>query len=118
MSIQTIIENSVKYGFTQEKPLHIRIRINRKEKNRLNYCVISVSDDGPGFSDESLKRIRGIQERIETEDTFVGGVGLPNLIERYRILYEGNAKISFENQEGAQTVLEIPSVWPQNIDPE
>lgn len=118
LSIQTIIENSVKYGFTQEKPLHIRIRINRKEKNRLNYCVISVSDDGPGFSEESLKRIRGIQERIETEDTFVGGVGLPNLIERYRILYEGNAKISFENQEGAQTVLEIPSVWPQNTDPE
>ena len=113
LSIENLIENAVKYGLTQEKPLHIGIKIGREDRNGLSFTTIDIRDDGPGYSEEALAYIHRIQDGTETRNIASDGVGLKNLIERLRILYEGNAELEFRNDGGARIRMAIPSVWPQ-----
>ena len=118
LSIENLIENSVKYGLTQDVTLHVGIHIDTLEKDGLHCTRIVVSDDGPGYSEEALIYIHRLQSGEDIRNLASDGVGLKNLIERLRILYEGEAELVFENDGGAKVTMTIPSVWPQKTKPE
>ena len=100
------------------RPAHIRIRIAKEDRDGYAYTLIEIRDDGPGYSEDALSYIRRIQDGDQAENLASDGVGLKNLIERLRILYEGNASLSFQNDNGAYVHMAIPLVWPQKRNPE
>lgn len=56
--IQPFVENAVKYGFIMNQPLHIAIEVTVITYEGRSYINISVRDNGKGFPDEVLDRIR------------------------------------------------------------
>ena len=113
LSVENLIENAVKYGLTQDTPLHIQICIEAQKLAGLNCTKIVIRDNGPGYSDEALSYIHRLLSGEDIKNLASDGVGLKNLIERMRILYEGEASLTFENDNGAKITMTFPSVWPQ-----
>ncbi len=113
LSVENLIENAVKYGLTQDAPLHIQICIEAIRRAGLQCTKIVISDNGPGYSDEALSYIHRLLSGEDIKNLASDGVGLKNLIERMRILYEGEASLTFENDSGAKITMTFPSVWPQ-----
>lgn len=113
LSIENLIENAVKYGLTQDDPLHIQICIEDLDREGLHCTKIVICDNGPGYSEDALFYINRLQSGENIKNLASDGVGLKNLIDRLRILYEGEAVLTFENDSGAKITMIIPSVWPQ-----
>lgn len=55
LSIQTFVENSMKYGENALGKTYIRIEVTETEENRVK---IRISDTGNGFSEEELEYLR------------------------------------------------------------
>ena len=56
---------------------------------------ITVSDTGPGFTDDVLDAVSEYQQSgIVSEEL---GVGIRNAIDRLRLIYQGRAQITFSN---------------------
>lgn len=80
MTLQTLVENSIKYGIKEMgKPVNISITARRKEK----FAEIVVEDDGVGISKDIIDRImRG--EQVDAKS----GFGLKSVLNRLALLYE------------------------------
>ena len=94
MILQTLVENSIKYGVkTVEEPLKINVSILRD--NRRNCMIVSVRDNGKGMD-------VAIKNSILQEETLCdkSGFGLKSTIRRIALM---NAKCSIED------ILEINS---------
>lgn len=84
-AVQTLVENAVKHVAGQRGAgVEIHVRASRKESNLL----IEVTDDGPGFGDESIRP----------------GHGLDNLKTRLHSLYGPNARLDFARTDRTMTV--------------
>ena len=80
MLLQPLVENSIKHALeTMIEPCCITV-CAKKDDNRL---ILSVMDNGPGFSDE-----------IESSSV---GIGLSYIKERLKLEYDGNAYLKTEN---------------------
>lgn len=80
--LQPIVENSIIYGFEDERAeLNIDIKVSKNVDN----IVIEINDDGPGIETEVLKNIL---KSISDENKF-SKVGLNNVNQRIK-LYCGN----------------------------
>lgn len=80
MTIQTLVENSIKYGIkTIEQPVNISITIRKKE----DYAEIIVEDDGVGMSSDTIARIMN-GEQLDVKS----GFGLKSVLNRLALLYE------------------------------
>lgn len=85
-----LIDNSIRYG-------HAGGRITVRTENAANAIVLSVADDGPGFSARERKRAF---ERFQRADASAdGGTGLGLAIVR-EIAERYAAKLSLETDEG------------------
>lgn len=95
--IQPLVENSLKFATRQEPPWHIRIS-GFVEGNAWR---VTVSDNGPGLSPESLRKLREqIEETYLTNVTPVlqlGGMGLLNIFIRMRLTYGPESVFLFQN---------------------
>jgi sensor histidine kinase YesM len=92
--LQPIVENAVKYGFSQTiGPGEIRIEC----RVRAEMVEIDVSDTGPGLPDS----------RVQSGST---GVGLANTKARLAQLYGGNYTLELVNRPegGAQVRVRFP----------
>lgn len=105
LSIQTFVENSVKYARDAKgRQLNIEISIKLRKTEDGNFLDIVVSDNGSGYPEELLEVING-QNPSEKEGM---GVGIINLQDRIRIFYKDQASWYFENQGGAVSELILP----------
>jgi sensor histidine kinase YesM len=59
--------------------------------------VVEVEDDGVGM---------GAAQLLERPDGF-GGIGMANVAERLKVLYEDTAKMMIENREGGGTLIRL-----------
>lgn len=89
--IQPLIENAIKYGLEkQEEAIHIELMITEQE----DQFQIVVSDDGPGFQENSSHH----------QST---GIGLENISTRLKLLYQGEASLTISSVPHLQTAITI-----------
>ncbi|WP_239619056.1 cache domain-containing sensor histidine kinase [Cohnella mopanensis] len=105
--VQPLVENSLKFATQQEPPWNIRI-VGVVDGNEWR---ITVSDNGPGFSEESMKTLRDqVDETYLTNVTPVlqlGGMGLLNIFIRMRLTYGSDSVFLFGNSSsgGAEVTI-------------
>ncbi|MFS0725786.1 sensor histidine kinase [Paenibacillus sp. 1P07SE] len=106
--IQTIVENSIKYGVTMDSVLRIDIAITREEKGQAaaetDRMIITIKDSGPGFAPEVLSALQGDEEAISGSGE---SVGIWNIKRRLRLLYKLRADIAFRNEPSGGAVVEV-----------
>ncbi|MFA9466251.1 MAG: sensor histidine kinase [Velocimicrobium sp.] len=100
--IQPLVENAIRHGaLEREEGGYVSLSIYIKEE----YTIISVYDNGPGFSRVSRERL---QEEIK-EDKKIGkkGVGIRNIKERLAHYYQEELHIE-EDNKGVTVWFQIP----------
>lgn len=102
LAIQTLVENSIKYGILPQKVTQIIVEAHCNEDK---YAVIKIADSGPGFNPRILEQINTfLKTRSPQEDL---GIGICNTIERFDLLYDKKARIYFSNREPSGILIEI-----------
>lgn len=96
--IQTFVENSVKHNVTLIPVLKVQVHVYRED----GMLQIRVEDNGTGFADEVLQKIRN-RENISVNGEHIG---ITNIQERIRLLYEKDADLRIESTKG-HTVVAI-----------
>ena len=104
LSIQTFVENSIKYAKLGDaaSPLEIQITASYLKTEEGDYLDLVVQDNGQGYSDAILEEING----DPASGTFC--VGINNIKRRCGFLYGDKAEYLFENNEGAVSELILP----------
>lgn len=109
IAIQTFVENSVKYARMNDGSLlQIHISVRYRETEEGNFLDITTRDNGPGYPEELLVFLNG-GKPVEDEKL---GIGVRNLLERLKVVYEEEQKPSwyFENRSGAVSELILPVI--------
>lgn len=105
LTLQTFIENSVKYARDMTgKQLRILLSVKYRKTEEGNYLDITVKDNGPGYPEELLNVIN----EYKPEEKEGLGIGVINLQNRLRIFYGDKASWYFENHDGAVSELVLP----------
>ena len=99
--IQTFVENCIKYAMKNDEKLQIIICV-KEEDGDLN---IMVSDNGNGFTRDTLDRIHHFMQTREYQRTL--GVGIQNAIERLDILYQKEYQICIKNNIDGGAVVDL-----------
>ncbi|MBB6670991.1 ATP-binding protein [Cohnella nanjingensis] len=96
--IQPIVENAVRHGaMAQSYGGTVQISVKTEEEA----VVITVADDGPGISKET---IAALKEGLGGS----GGVGLANIERRLRTLYGSGLAFESEQGRGTKVTIRIP----------
>lgn len=105
--LQTFIENSVKYAVSRVSEVHIHLAAERMLEADEELAVIRISDTGPGFADEILKKLVSGQP---LDQSMGNHIGIMNTLERLELLYRHKAKVTFSNSEngGACVTIYLP----------
>ena len=103
MMIQTFVENSIKYGFSN--PIRDQLKIGIRVLEEEEIYSITIRDNGKGFPPEVLKKL---QEKSSLEDENGNHIGIQNTLKRLELLYQNRAIVEFENEEGAQVHIYLP----------
>lgn len=112
MMLYTFVENSVKYGLSDEKQgVHITLKISRKENLQENgqaFCVFEMNDCGPGYLEDVLKTIQS--GKTVTDRRGDEHYGVANVFQQLQILYGDQAKLTCFNgkENGANARICIP----------
>lgn len=105
LSIQTFVENSVKYATRPEEQLRIHVKAVILETDEGNYVDITIQDNGDGFDDSILEELNEGDSTIYTDVH----VGISNLRHRLSLLYGDKAWLVFFNTEnGAAAEMILP----------
>lgn len=104
--LQTIVENSFSHGMSLDKHLDITLYIVIEEGADSNKNIyISLSDTGPGFPEDVLRRLN------DNEEIYYEGrkhVGLNNIQKRLKLMYGDKASIVFSNMsENYGAIVEV-----------
>ncbi|AWB46444.1 two-component sensor histidine kinase [Paenibacillus sp. CAA11] len=85
LSLQSLVENSIKHGLEKvSTDVLIVIRASLDE----DQAIISVTDNGPGFTSERLREVLiSFEEDWEERDGGGSSIGLKNLNTRLKLLY-------------------------------
>lgn len=111
--IQNFVENSIKYAITMDEMAILRILIHPSDELD-EVFTIQILDNGPGFSEEVLDKIRN-GELIKDRDR--KHLGIWNCCRRIQLLYHGDARIKFDNLKphGAQIKITLPVMLPEDL---
>ena len=106
MTLQQIVENSVKHGF-HDTDTHMEIAlVGKMEKDR---WTILVRDNGAGMTQERLEEVRQKLHAVRMDyqdlevptETEIGGMGLTNTYARCLLLFREDLIFSLRNREDA-----------------
>lgn len=103
LSVLTFVENSVKHADVLEKHLKIHIKIERFEGDGEAYVIITILDNGTGFSEESLKELNDKEEHSYQNKH----VGIQNVKHRFALIYKEKAVFLFSNMTGSGACIRI-----------
>ena len=110
LSLQPLIENSLKYAFHDSPPWAIRISAEQVD----GFCLLSVTDNGVGFTEDSLaalkKQLQDIRNCQDIYSLEIGGLGIKNVLLRLLFMYGDKADIipSIAYNKGAKITIKIP----------
>lgn len=105
LSIQTFVENSVKYATKPNEQLQVRVKAILLESDDGNYADITIQDNGGGFDPAILEELNSGDLTIYTDIH----VGISNLRHRLSMLYGDKAWLAFFNtEEGAAAEMILP----------
>ena len=91
--IESFVGNSIKYTLGGREKVQLTMQA---EEAGSGSTRITVSDTGPGFTDDVLDAVSEYQQSgIVSEEL---GVGIRNAIDRLRLIYHGRAQITFSNE--------------------
>lgn len=103
LSIQPIIENSLKYAFMKKPPWNITVDGYIDEE--AGKWFIQITDNGNGFAGEELteliRTLDSIRESRDITHLKIGGLGLQNVYLRLLLQYGSSASLTVENQTGS-----------------
>lgn len=103
LAIQTFVENTIKYARKEsQKELMLLIQVKYMNVGEGEFLVISVKDDGIGYSEEMLSMLN------DTRAVEEAGIGVFNLKKRIEIIYQKDYSWYFSNQGGASSELVLP----------
>ncbi|MCI7813198.1 MAG: histidine kinase [Lachnospiraceae bacterium] len=105
LMIQILVENTIKHAGGEQIPLEIRICVS-KEKKAENSCMkIAVSDNGRGFPEEVLQKLRDTDSIHQPGEGH--GIGIDNIRRRLHLIYGDTAIIIFKNEPEGGTMVEM-----------
>ncbi|WP_405083601.1 sensor histidine kinase [Paenibacillus psychroresistens] len=110
--LQPFLENCFTHAFQQvEPPWSIQINISSSPSDDGTW-VISIKDNGIGFSQAALEQIQRITEHLHSGQTLelleitkrgLGSVGVENTLTRCRMFWEDRVQFNVSNlPEGAE----------------
>ena len=112
-TLQPLVENCVKHGFRSSvSHFVVRVTIQGTPED----WTIRITDNGSGFTEESLERIRKQLEKCEEDlanqndivNRKIGSLAISNIYIRCRILYRSGFRFSFgNNTDGPGAFVEI-----------
>lgn len=107
LTIQTFVENSVKYAQKSGKILAIEVDVKEMQEENNTYVLIRIKDNGPGYQEDKIAELNQPIEKIHYTSQHVG---IDNIRYRMKILYGDRAKIYFYNTltHGAATEILLP----------
>lgn len=107
LCIQPLVENSLRYCTTMLPPYHIRVSGQRSGDD----YTITATDNGPGFTKESIQlitqKIREIDETGLLPSLEIKGMGLLNIYLRFKILYGKDVVFQLKNKEDGGASITI-----------
>ncbi len=111
LTIQTFVENSIKYALGGEEKHTISVQIEKIFKNQKPYVSIGISDNGPGYPEHVLEDLKKDIDDIVQPDT----IGIYNTRQRLKLIYGEDFEIQFSNKPegGALTCLILPIALPE-----
>lgn len=109
LSVQPFVENAVIHGYTKPKhPLHVSLWIGADPDEPDGFFLVRISDNGKGFTEEQLTRLR---DGSYPEEQGSKHVGIWNVCQRLKMQYRGAAGIRFGNNGsgGATVCIRFPA---------
>ena len=104
ISIQILVENSIIHGMSGDKTsIHIHIECIRVEEA----LIITVSDNGIGFTEEQRVKIVAFFLEDISSKSRESYIGLSNLYNRLKILYGEKAQLLIDSILGEQSTVSI-----------
>lgn len=108
--IQPIVENSIKYGFSQ---FHCEGQIHISVKEHDSRLVLAVHNNGLSIAPDIMQTLNQMPfQPLETiTDTFPsmpGGYGIANVICRLKLRYDTAFSIVYESQNGTTCTIALP----------
>jgi Predicted signal transduction protein with a C-terminal ATPase domain len=107
LTIQTMVENSIKHAMNMDQPIQIDIQVRIIEEEDTRWIAILVADSGPGFPEAVLQKL---QEHVDLTSEEGEHIGIWNVRRRLHLLYADRASIEFYNAlgRGATVRIRIP----------
>lgn len=106
LMLQSLIENSVKYGYGQGQTLTIEIRGYAKDRD----LVFECSDNGVGIDREMLATIR---HNLAQDQNPSNHHGLYNIHKRIQLMCGGDYGVTIDSEvgKGTRVTLTMPQTW-------
>ena len=101
ISMQSLVENSIIHGIGSDRD-SISIEVASTLKN--NYLYITIQDDGCGIDSSHLE---SILQSFHNNTSSRTNIGLANLYGRLHLLYQEQADLKIETQEGSYTKITL-----------
>lgn len=117
LSIQSFVENAVKYAMKPNQVLQIQVKIVLLQSEDGNYVDITIQDNGDGFEDAVLHDLNSSKRILYAENH----VGVTNVRNRLAILYGEKAMLAFVNTPLgalAEIIIPIDSSLSQEVEPQ
>ena len=104
MILQPIVENSIKYGFGEDRDC-LEIRISTRIQNEV--LSVIISDDGVGISTELLEKLKANLDQGQNQTDHIG---IYNVHKRIRLVYGSGygVGIDSEMEKGTVVTLRVP----------
>ena len=96
VSLLTIVENCVKHGMALDGSLTVNISAKLLQIDEQTLVDIIIHDNGNGFDEDSMELLNatdGGQKKL-------GGIGVGNIVERFRLMYGEDCSVRFYNKNG------------------
>jgi len=113
--LQPFVENSIAHGYKNGKR---NMNINIKGETTANNWCITITDDGGGFTDDSLQNLResisGIENSKKPLELSLGKMGIINTYVRLRLFFE-DFHISFGNNPSSGAYVKLEGRRPSDV---
>ena len=111
LGIQIFVENSLKHTSNLDRAMEILVCIDRSLYYGERYLCICIEDNGDGFDLHILDSLNGTDIPAPEGDDH--GIGIANIRQRLKILYNDRACVRFSNRAegGARVGMFLPLDW-------
>ena len=99
MILQPVLENALVHGIRAEKAV-VSLNASAAEDGRL---CLQIQDNGKGMAPELVERIL----RGDNEAAASSGVGMRNVYDRLRLIYDGQLDFDIQSKLGEGTLVSI-----------